>query len=132
MTIVTSRESRRKLASDNAKLQAELRPVPQNEWPATLPPPGLRRVLRSRAFLVQEFDAPAPALVRLSVNRTTLAGERWAENITWEELQRIKAECGYPMVDAVEVYPAQGDEVNVANMRHLWLLREKVPFAWRK
>lgn len=25
-----------------------------------------------------------------------------------------------------------GKLVNVANMRHLWVMRELVPFAWRK
>jgi hypothetical protein len=35
------------------------------------------------------------------------------------------------MADAVEVYPPAGDVVNVANMRHLWVLRDRLPFAWR-
>lgn len=86
----------------------------------------------ARDFLVQEFMEAAPAFARLSVNRTTLDGDRWSENITWDELQRIKAECGYRLADAVEVFPADPDVVNVANMRHLWVLREPLPFAWRK
>lgn len=130
MSIVTTREQRRQLARDNAKLPRELVSITRDRWPDPLAPQ--RRVLRSRDFLVQEFDAPAPAVVRLSVNRTSLSGDRWEDGISWEELQRIKAECGYPMADAVEVYPAQGDEVNVANMRHLWVLRDKLAFAWRK
>jgi hypothetical protein len=32
---------------------------------------------------------------------------------------------------AVEIYPADGDVVAVANMRHLWLLPEAPAFAWR-
>lgn len=130
MSFATTREQRRQLARDNAKMPITLMSVPRDQWPDPLAPQ--RRVLRSREFLVQEFDAPAPAFVRLSVNRTAVNGDRWEDGISWDDLQRIKAECGYPMADAVEVYPAQGDEVNVANMRHLWVLREKLAFAWRK
>lgn len=129
MTITTTRAQRRELARTNAKMPVALQLVPRHEWPNPLGPQ--RRVWRSRHYLVQEFDAPEPACVRLSVNRTSLTGDRWADNITWDELQDIKAQCGYPMADAVEVYPRAGDVVNVANMRHLWVLREPVAFAWR-
>lgn len=88
-------------------------------------------MLRSREFLVQEFEAQAPAVVRLSINRVELAGDRWVDGISWEELQRIKSECGYGQADAVEIYPPKDDEVNVANMRHLWVLRDPLSFAWR-
>lgn len=130
MSIVTTRAQRRELERTNAKMPRELRLIPRHEWPN--PEGPQRRVWRSRDYLVQEFDAPAPACVRLSVNRTTLSGDRWNDNLTWDELQDIKAQCGYPMAEAVEVYPPAGDVVNVANMRHLWVLREQLPFAWRK
>lgn len=90
------------------------------------------RVLRSRDFLVQEFAANAPAKVRLSVCRTTLYGDRWQDGITWDDLQQIKRECGYGDADAIEVFPADADVVNVANMRHLWVMSEPVACAWRK
>lgn len=129
MSIVTSRAQRREMARISAKLPLALQLVPRHEWPN---PSGPQlRVWRSRHFLVQEYHAPEPACVRLSVNRTELAGDRWTENISWDELQDIKAQCGYPMADAVEVYPSAGDVVNVANMRHLWVLRERLAFAWR-
>ena len=131
MSIHATRAQRRELERQNAKLPRELQLIPREVWPNPNGPQ--RRVFRSRDFLVQEFDAPAPACVRLSVNRTTL-GEagRWIDNITWDELQEIKAQCGYQHADAVEVYPPVGDVVNVANMRHLWILRDRLPFAWRK
>lgn len=134
MSIVTTRAQRRELERTNAKLPRELRLVPNHEWPERYrsDPNAPLRVWRSRDYLVQEFRAEAPACVRLSVNRTTLTGDRWNDNLTWDELQDIKAQCGYPMADAVEVYPPAGDVVNVANMRHLWVLREQLPFAWRK
>ncbi len=91
MSIVTTRAQRRELERTNAKMPRELRLIPRHEWPN--PDGPQRRVWRSRDYLVQEFDAPAPACVRLSVNRTTLTGD---------------------------------------HMRHLWVLREQLPFAWRK
>lgn len=122
-----------------AYLEAE-----NEKWPSTLkqlgpgefPEGRVREVWRSRDFLVQVYDVPGiPYVERLSVNRTTidpLTG-RWQDGISWDDLQALKEQCGRGRFDAVEVYPAQGDEVNVANMRHLWVLREsKVAFAWRK
>jgi len=49
-----------------------------------------------------------------------------------EALQEIKSAVGYGDRDAVEIFPAQKDLVNVANMRHLWIVPESIPFAWRK
>ena len=85
---------------------------------------------RSRGFLVQQFTAPAPAICRLSILRTTLAGDRWADNITWDEIQRLKAEAGFGSAWAVEIYPDDREVVCVANIRHIWLLPEAPAFAW--
>lgn len=71
------------------------------------------------------------ALVRLSINITSMDGARWKDGISWEDMQRIKAEAGYPMHDAVEVFPRAVDVVNVANMRHIWIMRDLLSFAWR-
>lgn len=130
MGITATRAQRRQLARDNAKQPTMLREVPRHEWPN--PMATHLRVWRSRDFLVQEFAANAPALVRLSVCRTTLVGDRWQDGITWNDLQRLKRECGYGDADAIEVYPADADVVNVANIRHLWIMREPVACAWRR
>lgn len=88
------------------------------------------RVWRSRDFFVTYF-ALAGKLPRLTVNRVQLGEDgRWRDGITWNDLQRIKSECGFGAVDAVEVYPANKDVVDKANMRHLWLV--DAPFAWRR
>lgn len=105
-------------------------PVPPAEWPLASHPP--MAVWCSRDFLVQAYDEGG-GIVRLSVNRAKLAPlGGWAENISWDHLQRIKREIG--MVDrwAVEVFPADQDVVNVANLRHLWVLPEPPAFGWRK
>lgn len=130
--IHTSREQRRQLARDNAKLPKHLALVDPADWPQSMlamatPPVA---VWRSRGFLVQKYLAPAPAIARLSVLRTTLAGERWQDGITWDELQQIKNELGYFAHTAVEVFPPMRDVVNVANIRHLWVLDGPLPFAW--
>lgn len=131
MAIATTREQRRQLERDNAKQPVTLQEVPRSEWPERAYT-GQLRVWRSRDFLVQEFPVKAPALSRLSVSRTSVAGDRWKDNITWDDLQRLKRECGYGHLDAVEVFPADDDVVNVANMRHLWVMAQPVEYAWRK
>lgn len=131
--IYTTRAQRRELERQNAKMPRELREVPRDEWPMEHRGADILRVWRSRDFLVQEYAESAPVLVRLSVLRTTLDPKigRWVDGITWDELQQIKAECGYANHDALELYPVASDVVNVANLRHLWVMREMVGFAWR-
>lgn len=87
----------------------------------------------SRHFMVQVFYEDNPdyvGLIRLSVNRTKANASGWLENITWEELQGIKAELGYSERYAIEVYPPDKNVVNVANMRHLWVLQTPLNIGW--
>lgn len=133
-----AREARREL---NRAAERENR-----MWPQTLMPfepsfrgrtaAGLRRVWRSRRFLVMEFVTPeAGDVVRLSVQRVDHAAFRTdaLENpISWDDLMACKAQVGYGDAWAVEVYPADGHVVDLARMRHLWLVpAESLPFAWR-
>lgn len=128
--IYATRAQRRQLERENAKLPVKLQELPRHEWPD--PTSRQLSVWRSRDYLVQVFPGDgAPVTARLSINRTTLTGNRWDDNIPWDDLQRLKAECGFGSSDAVEVYPADKDVVNVANMRHLWVLTGPLPFAWR-
>jgi hypothetical protein len=123
------------LRQENAKWPDALTPWPRDQWPNDMAgAPGVIAVYRSKGFLVQVFGEPEPVVARLSVLRTAIKRDgSWQEGITWEEMQRIKREVGYGDFDAVEVYPPDVDVVNVANMRHLWVLRDGLlPFAWRK
>jgi hypothetical protein len=124
-----NRQQRRLLEKDNAKWTLTLKPVPRSEWPDHPRPP--KEVWRSRDYLVQVY-AEGAEIERMSVSSTKLQGERWADGITWDELMSLKRQCGRGDRDALEVYPADKDVVNVANMRHLWLPPEPVAFAWRK
>lgn len=109
----------------------QLTPVDRAEWPAMTCDPMPFAVWRSRYFLVQLFDQGNA--IRLSVNRVTVsANGRWDDGISWDDLQEIKTAVGYGDEWAVEIYPPDADEVNVANMRHLWVLPEPPEYGWRK
>lgn len=133
-----SRDQRRQLARDmareNARWPDRLTPIPKSVWPQAYreASEAPAEVWRSRDYLVQVYQEAAPVHVRLSICRTRLSGDRWADNIPWDDLQRLKAECGFEDWDAVEVYPPAGDVVNVANLRHLWILEDRLAFAWRR
>lgn len=113
--------------AEQARQPIVLRMVPREMWPVA--PAGLVEVWRSRRFLVQVYAASEGA-ERVSVNRVVIAGDRWADGITWDDLQSVKREIGRGERWAVEVFPADSAVVNVANMRHLWLLPERPAYAW--
>jgi len=97
----------------------------------------LLRVYRSRDYLAQIFDETdkQPGLLRLSINKTdvNIDTRRWKDGISWDDLMRVKDQVGMGHYDAVEIYPAERDVVNVANIRHLWVFTESNPldFIWR-
>lgn len=126
-----TRADRRELERTNARMPLVLVPLPREQWgPLCAAQPTLIEAWRSRDFLVQVFRERAN-LVRLSVCRTAVTEEkRWVDGITWDELQRLKRECGRGHLDAVEVYPGDRDIVNVANLRHLWVFDEPLDFKW--
>lgn len=65
------------------------------------------------------------------MNRTTLqVSGRWDDSLTWDELQAVKTDCGFGAWFGLEVYPRERDVVNVANMRHLWILEHPLPIGW--
>lgn len=52
-------------------------------------------------------------------------------DIPWAEKQRIKNELFGPDITAIEVFPAESNLVDEANMYHLWVLPQgyKLPFS---
>lgn len=114
----------------NRSLSDDFIEIPQDRWPTDADPSRFA-VYRSKRFLVQAFNE-RDGVVRLSVCRAAVdATGNWVAHITWEELQAIKNGVGYEENDAVEIYPRAQDVVNVANMRHLWVLPEHLKYAWR-
>jgi hypothetical protein len=137
-----NREQRRQMAAyareQAAKRPAALTEIPRSRWPAhcLTDPQAPVKAFESRKYLAQLYDAGAHegrTTMRLSVCRVTLKDDgRWEEDLQWAELMQVKRECGFGDWYAVEVYPRDSDIVNVANMRHLWLLSTPLTIGWFK
>lgn len=120
---------RKDVAKENRSRSAILTIVPREEWPRI--EPNMVEVWLSRKFLVQVYRE-GPGIFRCSICRTTLnKSGQWEDGISWDELMEIKREIGRGEQYAVEVLPCDADIINVANMRHFWILPEKI-VGWRR
>lgn len=105
--------------------------VPKKDWPLTFNPPV--KVFKSTKFLVQIYPEKND-IMRLSVlnvNRDKKS-KTWTDGIKWDELQAIKSAVGYGDLCAVEVYPEDENIVNVAAIRHLFVLPVRPDYVWVK
>lgn len=95
---------------------------------------GLIEAWRSRDFLVQVYDKGESNVLRMTVSRTESdVRGNWKSSITWDELQRCKREIGRGHLEGFEVFPAEGEVVNVANMRHVWIFKSgALPFGFNR
>lgn len=85
----------------------------------------VREVCRNAVFSVLVRPL-ASGVVHLAIS--SLSGAR----PTWWEAQRIKNELAGELATAVEVYPPQAEVVDGADMYHLWVLPDPLPFSlWR-
>lgn len=135
-----SRSDRRAMAAfaraEAARRPEKLTEIPRSRWPRhyLTDPQAPTKAYESREFLAQLYDAGSRegrTTMRLSVCRVTLKDDgRWEENLSWDELMRVKRECGFGDLYAVEIYPQDDQIVNVANMRHLWLLATPLTIGW--
>lgn len=121
------------LQAENKKYHETFVEIAENDFPVnnydfTVPV----RVYRNNKFLVQIY-LETGGVLRLSINKTSITktGD-WMDGITWDELQEIKNKLGYKDKEAIEFFPANDDLVNVANIRHLFILPEKLPFGFNK
>lgn len=89
-----------------------------------------KKVYKNDEFLVQIFNIDGEP-TRLTVNKVKRKGNNWADGITWDQLMHVKRLVGYADMCAIEIYPLDQDIVNVANMRHLWVV-DMPDFAWKK
>lgn len=88
-------------------------------------------VWRSRDYLAQLVVEEKTKVMRLSIQRTMLNEKGdWEDRIPWEEMQRVKSEVGLGHALAVEVYPRDKDVVNVANIRHLFMVPVDFEIGW--
>jgi hypothetical protein len=133
------RAMRKYSVSEAAKRPVRLTELPRSQWPASMVV-GARHapsaVWISQRYLVQMFDElpfNGITVIRLTVCRTTLGGDgHWDAALAWEELQQIKSDVGFGSWYGLELYPRDIDVVNVANMRHLWLLEQPLSIGWFK
>lgn len=107
----------------------KLKEIPRKDWP-NRKNKNLKKVFISKFFMVQEYHEKNH--IRLTVNNVKRRGNNWKDGITWDQLQEIKSAVGYGNKCALEVYPENDNFVNVANMRHLFILPERPAFAWYK
>lgn len=123
----------RYLREESKKYPPFMVDIPFSEWPDTLLnlKEKPREVWRSNRFLVQIFPLKDGA-ARMTICRTMVNEDGlWVDGISWEELMAIKDQCRYGKDWAVEIFPPCDQIVNVANMRHLWLIPDAPSFAWR-
>jgi len=118
------------MARDNAYRPPILEMVTKDRWPAENYDPKRIEVWISNKYLVQVFTEDNFVL-RVSVCRTSVRQNgRWSDGLSWDDLQDIKRQIGREDSYAIEVYPRDRDIVNVANMRHLWILPEPLNVGW--
>lgn len=112
--------------------QEQARQRHEARYPGSAAP--LIRAWRSRTHIAQLYNEAGN--LRLSIQRVT--DHAWHiryqrdGGISWDELQCIKAECGYGDWWALEVYPPEANLIDVAPMRHLWLVAQPPAFAWQR
>lgn len=108
--------------------------IPRDSWPVYRGANPPVRVWNVGGYLTQLYEEADGAL-RLSITSARQLPPshalRETNSIPWDDLQEIKGRIGFAEREAVEVYPADRDVVNVANMRHLWILPDGLPFTWR-
>lgn len=98
------------------------------------PPDRLIEVWKSKDFLIQIAQEKYNKRITINKTKFTLVNGKaiWAQGITWDEIQEIKSQVGFGNYWAVECYPPNEQVVNVANMRHIWILEHEPEFGWHQ
>lgn len=124
-------QANRHLKKENAKRTPHLKEIRRKDWPDSLArhPDPPDRVFISQTHMAQVFEGSP---IRISITRTVLGPDgAWADKITYDDLMVIKNQIGYADRDFVELLPAERDEVNVANVRHIWSLDVEPDWKWK-
>lgn len=95
---------------------------------------NLVKVFQNYDFLVQVFEEFGH--IRLTINRIEHTFQKqkpiWRDKILWDEILQIKQSIGYDEYWGLECFPPQEHFINLANMRHIFLFKEKPKFCWVK
>jgi hypothetical protein len=85
---------------------------------------------RSRHHLVVEYIEPT-GFHRLTMQCAQVDAQgKWLQGLTWDTMMELKEQSGHGDKWGVECFPPIANVVNVSNLRHIFLLTEKPPYAW--
>lgn len=88
----------------------------------------LAEVWASNKFvvLVFEYKTSTNFSGRLHIHRAEMdiVQKRWVGDISWDELQEIKMQCGFGERKAVEFFPKQSELKDTNNVRHLFITKD--------
>lgn len=106
--------------------------VPKEKWPFLEEDNLPVKVYKSRQFLVQIREEKGHFRICVCKLKRNSSGDRWEDGITWDELQEIKNKVGFSDKWCLECYPPSDKVINVANMRHLFVIDKAPEFGWNK
>lgn len=106
----------------------ELTIVPENDpnMPYTSHPQDLDSVWRNKKYTVMVWNVPAGKKITISRNEWDSHTCRYKDGITWDEIMEIKRGVGFGNQNAVEFYPPDNEVINIANVRHIWILPDGI------
>lgn len=87
---------------------------------------GIRAAFVNDLYSVQVYDVATDwgQVVHMAIRNHDGQGEP-----SWAEMQRIKNELIGPERTAIQVYPANSELIDQANLYHLWVLPITLPFG---
>lgn len=127
-----NRQQRRALEKAKRMLIAtypdELTRVAENDpnMPYTSHPQDLDSVWRSKKYTVMVWNVPAGTKLTISRNEWDSHTRRYKDEITWDEIMDIKRSVGMGERNAIEFYPPDSEVINIANVRHIWILPQEM------
>ncbi len=127
--IVARRDHQKRLRAMPAKMTR----MEQSRIDATDSKQKPQQCWQSRDFLAMVYSDPqkdGTFITRISIQRTELQNDgTWKDGILWDEMMRVKSEIGFGDLWAVECFPPDSAVVNVANIRHIWIVPAP-DFGW--
>lgn len=106
--------------------------IPKSKWKSNVK--NQTKVFHNHDFLIQVFEEFGN--IRLTISRTEFSVKYgkpiWRDKILWDEILEIKQALEYDDFWGVECYPPKEYFVNDANMRHIFLFKEKPSWCWGK
>ena len=127
-----NREQRRALEKVKRQLIASypdtLEVVPENDpnLPYSSHPQDIEHIYRSKKYTVIVWNVPAGKKLSISRNEWDSHTGRYKDQITWDEIMEIKRQVGFGEQNAVEFYPPDSEVINIANVRHIWILPKEL------